>query len=382
MRITSEALRSVEKQEMGSKANAPPPVVLTQRDRELFVHLAIARYLSLEQIAKLVFPGKTDSIAPRRLRRLASGKHQYIRRLPFRTKAGGMALAWSLKPLGFLAAHNLFAATPEQPTHDPPGAEFLEHDVWLNELYVALAVATRRKKLSFDRWPFRWLPSDSARLPWTEFDREASSPASRLICPDATIELLHAKRRVFIELETGTHTLGFRREGASGRNATKTKIDRYTRFVVTPVSNNLNESFYLQAFPDRWPAELLFVVPSVTRRDAIAAYVSGSWRPMNAAVQFAIRALTLEEAPADLCCAAQLSVEPAAAQPAMHSATLAPEEVRAFYDFYNGAIASIAAVRQAVKNNPQLAAALPVPEYPPNHELVKRICARIGGVTR
>src|SRR4051812_11779 len=256
------------------------PVVLTARDRELFVHLAISRYLTFEQIDKLVFPGKTASIAPRRLRRLASGKHQYVRRLPFRTKDRGMALAWTLKPLGYLAAHNLFSGTPEQPTHEPPGAEFLEHDMLLNELYVALALAAKRKKLSFDRWPFRWLPSDSARLPWTEYDRQASSPASRLICPDATIELLQVKRRVFVELETGTHTLGFNRDGTAGRNATKTKIERYTRFVVTPTSSLSSETFYTQTFPDAWPAELLFVVPTAARREAIAEYVASSWRQM------------------------------------------------------------------------------------------------------
>ncbi len=101
MRVTSEAVRSVERQVVVPKDSERRPVVLTQRDRELFVHLAIARYLSLDQIGKLVFPGKTHSIAPRRLRRLASGKHQYVRRLPFRTKEGGMALAWSLKPHGY-----------------------------------------------------------------------------------------------------------------------------------------------------------------------------------------------------------------------------------------------------------------------------------------
>ena len=164
MRVTSE---EVEKQASGPRESERRPVALTPRDRELFVHLAIARYLSLEQISKLVFPGKNDSIARRRLSRLVSGKYQYVRRLPFRTKAGGSAVAWSLKPLGYMAAHNLFDASPEQPTHDPSGAEFLEHDVWLDELYVALAAAAKHKKFSFDRWPFRWLPSDSARLPWT-----------------------------------------------------------------------------------------------------------------------------------------------------------------------------------------------------------------------
>src|SRR4051812_4525356 len=141
MGVTAEEL---EKQVASPEDNERRPVSLTLRDRELFVHLAIARYLSLEQITKLVFAGKNDSIARRRLSRLVGGKHQYVRRLPFRTKANGSAVAWTLKPLGYLAAHNFFEETPEQPVHDPPSAEFLEHDVLLNELYVALALAAKR----------------------------------------------------------------------------------------------------------------------------------------------------------------------------------------------------------------------------------------------
>ena len=37
-----------------------------------------------------------------------------------------MALAWVLKPLGYLTARNHYSGTPDPPTHDPPGAEFLE----------------------------------------------------------------------------------------------------------------------------------------------------------------------------------------------------------------------------------------------------------------
>jgi hypothetical protein len=380
MRVTSE---EIEKQALGTKDSEQRPVALTLRDRELFVHLAIARYLTLEQISKLVFPGKNDSIARRRLSRLVAGKYPYVRRLPFRTKAEGSAVAWSLKPLGYMAAQNFFEGTPDQPSHDPPGAEFLEHDVLLNETYMALAVAAKRKKLSFDRWPFRWLPSDSARLPWTEYDREASSPASRLICPDATLELLQVKRRVFIELETGTHTLGFQREGAPGRNATKAKIERYTRFVMTPTTGLGNDTAYLQTFPDGWPAELLFVVPTRVRRDAIAEFVASSWRPMNESVQFSIRALTFEQAPAELCRAARLSPETGSTpRDSAAPAAVTPEEVRAFYDFYNGAIAAIAAVRQFAKHNPQLAAMMQVPQYPANHDIVKQLCIRLGGVAR
>jgi hypothetical protein len=362
------------------RGNEQRPVVLTARDRELFVHLAISRYLTSDQIAKLVFSGKTASIAPRRLRRLAAGKHQYVRRLPFRTKDGGMALAWTLKPLGYMAAHNYFRGTPEPPTHDPPGADFLEHDMVLNELYVALATAAKHKRFSFDRWPFRWLPSDSARLPWTELDSDVNTTATRLICPDATLEFLHLHRRIFIELETGTHTLGFNRDGPAGRNATKTKIERYARFVVAPGPGRDGVTFYRQAFQDGWPAELLFVVPSVARREAINEFVSHERTSRQGT--FDVRALTLEEAPKTLCRAAELAAGTATPLPRHVAGALSSEEMLAVYDFYNAAIAAIGAVRQFAKSNPSLAAHLPVPDYPSNHEVVKQLCVRLGGVPR
>jgi len=382
MRVTSEGMRSVEGRGSLVKQQERRPVALTTRDRELFVHLAMARYLTAEQISKLVFSGKTDSIARRRLSRLVSGAHSYVRRLPFRTKAGGQSIAWCLKPLGYMAARTLFHGIPELPIHEPPGAEFLEHDIWLTDLYVALATAASRKKLAFDRWPFRWLASDSARLPWTEFDRERGSAVARLIAPDATVELMHARRRIFIEAETGSHTLGFRRDGAPGRNATKSKIERYTRFMLTADSST-GETFYARTFPDRWPAELLFVVPTAARRNAIAEYVASSPLTTGESVQLAIRAMTFDEAAPSLCRAAQLVSEAAVPPSAGPShATVTLDEIRAFYDFYNDAVAAIAAVRQFAKERRPLPVDFPMPDYPSNHAVVKQLCARLGANVR
>src|SRR5438067_7262758 len=105
---TAEGLRSFEGQEASAKKRERGPVVLTQRDRELLVHLALARHLSADQIGRLVFAGKTDSVVRRRLCRLASGKHPYVGRVPFRTRDGVRTVVWSLRSLGYLAARNLF----------------------------------------------------------------------------------------------------------------------------------------------------------------------------------------------------------------------------------------------------------------------------------
>ena len=200
MGVSAEGLRAVEKQESCPKEHEHRPVVLTTRDRELFVHLAIARWLTTKQIRRLVFPEAADSVARRRLNRLADGEHAYLSRVQFQTRAEGPAVAWSLKPLGLMTARNLFNSVQELSRHDAPASGFLEELVRLNGVYVALAAATARAKLRFDHWPFRWLSGGAARLPWTELDRKSNSPANRLICPDAVLELLDEKRRVFIEV--------------------------------------------------------------------------------------------------------------------------------------------------------------------------------------
>ena len=66
-------------------------VLLTARDKELFLHLAVARYLSTDQIEQLVFVGKSITIVRRRLRRLATARH--LRRVPYRTSDGDQAVA-------------------------------------------------------------------------------------------------------------------------------------------------------------------------------------------------------------------------------------------------------------------------------------------------
>ena len=233
MGVTAERIGLLDKDASGPKESEHRPAVLVQRDRELFVHLAIARFLTTKQIRRLVFPDAADSVARRRLNRLADGEHAYLSRIRFQTRADGPVVAWSLRPLGHMVARNLFSSVPELPRHTLPASEFLEQIARLNELYMALAAAAASAKLPFDRWPFRWRSGDAARLPWSELNREKESSANHLIYPDAVLELPGEKRRCFIRVENGLHALALRRGGALARNTLKLKIERYTRFVLT-----------------------------------------------------------------------------------------------------------------------------------------------------
>ena len=119
-------------------------------------------------------------------------------------------------------------------------------------------------------------------------------------------------------------------------------------------------------------------MPSASHRDAIADYLAGTWRPSNDAVQLTIRALTFAEAPPHLCRAAQLPAESARAPDVPTADAITADEIQAVYAFYNGTISAIAAVRQFVRGQPQLASSFPLPEYPPNHHQMKQICLRLA----
>jgi hypothetical protein len=155
------------------------------------------------------------------------------------------------------------------------------------------------------------------------------------------------------------------------------KIERYAHFVVSSPAAG-ETAHYARKFPDRWPAELLFVVQMPAHRDAIARWAAGEWSGADEALPFNVRVLTFEEASLELCRLVGLPSGRASVPPApADGVALTDAEARALYEFYNVTIASIAAVRRFVKSHPGIAT-LPLPEYPANHHAVKEICVRIG----
>jgi hypothetical protein len=335
----------------------------------------MTRYLTTAQFEALLFMGASESVARRRLARLA--KASYLRRVPYRNSAGEPAMAWTLEVAGYLAARRVHADLPPVPTYQVKPDQ-LEHDLMLNSLYLSLAVAARAKQLPLGRWPFRWIPSAAARQPWREYDRASGREESRMLLPDAILELAGTRRRVFIEAETGSHTLGFRTETES-RGSTKSKIERYTRYVAEPAAGEGRATFYEAAFSDRWAPELLFVVPSNARRDNIRDFVNREWRPANPSVALGVRALTFDEAGAEL--ARTCSLAPPNTPTAQPSPlTLTQAELKTIYAFYNAANQAIAAVRELAKRQP--GSRFPAPEYPSNHQEMKELCIRIAEALR
>ncbi len=282
-------------------------VRLTARDAILLGHLAVARYLNSRQIAQLVFPGCGERIVQRRLKLLRSpaGAGATIAPLKYRCYNGTPLIVWRLTELGYAKAERALGREIKIPLKDV-GHEFFEHTISLNDLYVALATARgiRRAGAQLDaapaRQPFRWVSSDSARLPWTQYQLDRGELQNKRIEPDAILESTAAGRRWFIECEMGGHSLSNPDEKSG---STLSKLRRYSEFYSAYADGAGRLTFYQRNYPDCWPAELVFLVPTPGRRDSVLQTVE-AWRQeegqlsalaSNSILQ--IRAVTFEEAP-------------------------------------------------------------------------------------
>ena len=77
---------------------------LTERDRELCGFLAVCRYLTREQVERLMFPGRSKARSSTRLRQLAAsvgGQAALLRGDLGFGSADGWTRVWALTPEGF-----------------------------------------------------------------------------------------------------------------------------------------------------------------------------------------------------------------------------------------------------------------------------------------
>jgi hypothetical protein len=258
--------------------------------------MAMARYLSSEQIQRLFFSGRTEAACRIRLFQLGGlGKKRnptpYIRRLRFRSFEGKWFSAWTPTPLGYVVTRVLLGSEPKLPAGDV-SASFLEHCVRLNDLFVGLVGAGNTNLPSARHLPFRWIPSDSVRLPWQDYDRRTGASRARIIQPDATLELPRLTRRYFLECEMGTQPLVS--DDPARHGATTNKLQRYSNFMSTYVDSEAKTTAYEAVFPDRWPAELVFLLNSPIRRDHVRKLVK-EWRDPGTRL-LAVQAFTHDEA--------------------------------------------------------------------------------------
>src|SRR5438067_13654614 len=115
---------------------------LTERDRELCGFLAVCRYLTREQIERLIFPGRSKARSSTRLRQLASkmgGQAAVIRGDLGYGSADGWTTVWALTPEGFEIGSERLGLRLERVPKQDGGQAVLKHEVVANEIFLGLA---------------------------------------------------------------------------------------------------------------------------------------------------------------------------------------------------------------------------------------------------
>lgn len=353
---------------------------MTERDRQLLGFLGIARYLTTRQIAEIVFPKRSLDAASKRLHKLMNNGpgepgERYVRKLLYRSYEGQLVVVWALGNQGHRIAEKALGRAIAVPQRDV-GAEFLHHDVTLNDLFVALAKSEREEFSRVDESRFRWTFAEALRLPFSEYDMVAGRSRARLLQPDALLEFPAAKRRYFLECEMGTHSIEARSDEKTG--STLAKIERYSEFMTGFADAAARLTFYERSFPDRWPAALVFLVPTPVRRDHILQAVA-RWRAGRAGPSIGIRALTLAEAPAEFRDGPEVVDAANPAPGAVDSdLTIRKQELESLWDFFDQAIGGLKNVRAIVrKMNERSGQQHTLPEYPKNSEQVRKLLVRL-----
>src|SRR2546426_1602253 len=114
---------------------------LTERDRELCGFLAVCRYLTREQVERLVFPGRSKARSSTRLRQLAArvgGQAAVLRGDLGFGSLDGWTTVWALTPAGFeIGMQRLGLQLERAPQHDRWEA-VLKHEGMVNQVFLGL----------------------------------------------------------------------------------------------------------------------------------------------------------------------------------------------------------------------------------------------------
>ena len=158
-------------------------------------HVATARYLTLKKIVFVRLlngkegggasgkEGPSDIVCRRRLVRLCEVRPAYLRRLRYRNREGAWVAVYATEPLGHLVARQVLGGAPAPAMQDVK-AQFLEHTVRLNDLYVALAEGCARRRISPSRSPFWWISTDNVGLAWQELSGRTGRMEERRLVPE------------------------------------------------------------------------------------------------------------------------------------------------------------------------------------------------------
>ena len=353
---------------------------LTDRDKDLLGLLVLARYLNASQIHQLAFSGKHQSLAYRRLLKLSrdEGQPAFVRQRFFRTYDGNRVAVWAPTPYAIPAALTRATQLPELPKHDV-GAQFLEHLIQLNELFVALWRNEPRCPRAAHP-SFRWIPSDRVRLVWGEWEMREGRRQRRVIQPDAVLELPTHRRRYFLECEMGTHLISPGEANAPG--ATLSKAERYHTFLTETAGTDERRTHYQTQYPDNFSAEVLFLVLNTGRAKSVNAALA-TWRAkLEGRKPSAMRAITFDEAATEFRRMAglpalvmdKITADPA--PPTLHPpSALSADEIDVLRSCTYDAVRSIKRARAIFREMRRQ----DLPEYPETYESARALLERLAG---
>ena len=250
---------------------------LKERDKRLLAVLGMSRALTLDQVVTLLGNPKDPRTVHNRLRALAGDTENVklpdfgavsLRRLRFRAYDGAPLILWAPTSTGLAIAEHELGGEVVLPRGTGGGIAFAEHFIALTDLFVGLVGPYFLDGTPLRELPFGWDVADDLRLPWREPD-DAGALRDRAIRPDAILTVPAARRRIFIECETGAHTLVPVRKDRP--QATVNKAARYETFLRGLVDVRKRVTHYAAKYPDGWASEVLFLVPTEGRRTSTEA---------------------------------------------------------------------------------------------------------------
>ena len=280
----------------------PPGTVLTERDRRLLGYFALARHLTAEQVHLLLGPAQSDERTYKQLRRLcqpASGEDgtPLLRRQEVAPRKGTALGFWRLTDRGWAEAAKELPFAVSRP-HTTPGQQHLLHQMQLNQVLVDLTSQLGGSNVpAVATLPFRWVPEAPAALSFKLQNRHGLYNRAA-VKPDALVEVPTGGRRFFLEAETGSQSITTGQHDRVHSGSIKQKLLRYAAFFTGVETENLQTTWYKQAFSDELFPELLFVVHSRERKERVAWIVSRRVAKLPEPRPFAVRVLALDEAAA------------------------------------------------------------------------------------
>lgn len=323
--------------------------ILTDRDRALIAYIGVARYVSAEQAHRLVIESPNRKLAYRRLTKLCTagskpGDAAYLRRLEFRRPEGTAVPVWALAPAGRALAEAIVPYL-RPPAQKDVGHQFLEHTLFLNDVLVGLAVALRSSATTpVTELPFRWISEDDGVLEFEMFHRHTGVTSPAVLKPDAILEVPGRERRMFLEAETGAHSIASANPSYHG--AVLNKLQRYAHFF-TAIAGDGAATYYARAFADGLFPVLVFLVHSPERKRRVEK-AAKDWLGAQRALSFRVRILTFDEAAGALAAFIREGRPAPAAPRSGRASALDGAKARQLREGYNALAEALNATRRAI----------------------------------